>query len=159
MTNLTPENTIVEDLHKAKKVTLVYDVNGNKERIVAVYNPKEKKTNIVEKINLPKKIQPYRTVVKIDSHGKKAKITNDISVVRKEDENFDRIIEEIKHTYPFINDGTINGIQTQTQSAANIYTIMTVNDHGKEQQITVSLKHKNDEVVIIDDQEFPKMND
>ena len=38
LTGIVPEVTFVEDLHKAKKYTFVFEVSGKKERIVAIYN-------------------------------------------------------------------------------------------------------------------------
>ncbi len=97
--------------------------------------------------------------MKTDQLGVITNITNSVTEVRKVDVHIDQVIEKIRHTYSFVSDANIEGIQTCQMTGATQYTILAKNEYNKEQQITVSFKHQTEEIVIIDDQVIPRITD
>lgn len=99
---------------------------------------------MIEKIEIPAVIKPIITIVKTNELGIITNVTNSIAEVRKVDTHIDQVIEQIRHTYSFVSDTNIQGIQTCQMTGSTQYTILAKNEYNKEQQITVSYKHKSE---------------
>ena len=76
--NKIPINTIVEDLTDNKKVTLIFDINGNKQRVVAIYDVKTGDSKVLESVKINPNANDISSIVKINEEGKKVAITNDV---------------------------------------------------------------------------------
>jgi len=158
LTGATPEFTSVEDLHRFKKYTFVFDVQGTKERLVAMCG-EDYTIRVVEKIKVPAVIKPITTIVKTNEKGEVSQISNNIQEVRKTDTKIDLVLEEIRHSHAFLSETNIEGIQTKDLTGATQYTVLIKNQEGKDQQVTVNYKHKSESMVIIDDQVFPRVTE
>lgn len=154
----TPISTVVETHGQIRKVTMVFEVRKQKERVVTIYNPNlENPTTIIEDIKI-EDISPVSVTTSTNSAGQTVVISNSVQEIRKVTAQVDTAITTISQTYGEVNIGDIESVETSQLTGSTDFTFVIRTQSGMTQQISASVISSTGTVVITDSQVLPVNN-
>jgi hypothetical protein len=127
LVGILPVTTVVEQMEASVKVTIVFEVKGQKERVVVVKKQDSATATIIEDVAiLPIVIKPITSVVKTNvTTGLVTKISNDLATVAEYLTTITQLINDIKIKVPTLNTEQIEYIQTTEMTSANQITVIS----------------------------------
>lgn len=138
---IQPVTTVIEEMETTIKMTVVFMVDGKKQRIVVIKNGNEEKPVIIEEIvTLPVEIKPITSIVKIDpATGIQTQISNDLTVFTTYISNIQQIINDVKIKVPSLNTEQIEYIEsTQLSNGNSVIVISESNGVTVEVDFTIN---------------------